>query len=141
MANARHRAMAGFSLLVWIAGTGCTTLREVPRSEYATAGEEHSIRILTADSLEYEFDYAKVSGDTLTGYRRQETTPDQPEYATLSLPLNDIQKVATRRVDWTRTGLIGGLGVLLVASVGLAAKNGGFGSEHQSNGNSGRPIP
>jgi hypothetical protein len=100
-------AAAGLALLT----LGCTSLREVPPSQFAAEPERRHVRVVTREGLLYEFDYVAVSNDSLIGYRRRETTGPAEEYATVPLPLHDIQTLASRRIDWYRTGLIGG-GVL-----------------------------
>jgi hypothetical protein len=87
---------------------GCTSLREIPRSEYAAVSERRHVRLVTRDGLVYEFDYVTVSGDTLTGYRHQDTPGAIEEYATMNVALEEVQKLSKRSIDWTRTGLIGG---------------------------------
>ena len=116
----RQRAAAVAALTVWCAASGCTTLQEIPRGQYAAAAERKAVRVMTRDSLQYEFDYAVVSNDTLTGFRRQDVGGAVPEYASLALPLDDIERLSSRRVDWYRTTLVGGVGILAVAGAGLA---------------------
>ncbi len=118
----RHRAAAIAALTAWCAASGCTTLQEIPRTEYTALNERREVRVLTRDSLSYEFDYALIRGDTLTGYRRQDQE-DQgpvPVYSSFAMPLGNVEKLSARRLDWYRTGLVGGLGVLVVAGAGLA---------------------
>ncbi len=138
----RHRRAASMAALaVWIAGSGCTALREVPRSQYSQLSDQKTIRLMTTDSLEYEFDYARISGDTLTGFRRQDVDGPAAEYASMSLPFSQIQRLSTRQVDWTRTGLVGGLGALIVAAAGLAAKSNGALGGSSSGSPPGKGIP
>lgn len=142
MQTKRHRAAAVLALTTWLAGSGCTTLREIPRSEYGQLAEQKPVQLLTTDSLEYEFDFARISGDSLTGFRRQDVEGPADEYATMSLPFSQIQRLSTRQVDWTRTGLVGGLGALIVAAAGLAAKNNGvIGGDHTTPGGGPKGIP
>lgn len=118
----RQRAAALAALTVWCAASGCTTLQEIPPGEYAAASERRAVRVMTRDSLLYEFDYATVANDTLTGYRRLEVAGPVPEYTSMALPLENIEKLSSRRVDWYRTSLIGGVGILAVAGAGLASE-------------------
>jgi hypothetical protein len=108
------------ALTVWCAASGCTTLQEIPRSEYTAADERKAVRVMTRDSLLYEFDYATIANDTLTGYRRLEVPGPVPEYTSMVVPLENVEKLSSRKVDWYRTTLIGGVGVLAVAGAGLA---------------------
>jgi hypothetical protein len=136
----RHpRAAALAALIAWGAGAGCTALKEIPRSEYTSPGEIKSVRLMTRDSLDYEFDFARVQGDSITGFRRRDEGGPAADYATLALPLQEVQRISTRQIDWPRTMLVGGLGILLVATAGLAAKNSQTGGGGDSGGGSGRP--
>src|SRR6058998_3502984 len=104
----RRRWMPIPLALAWIAGAGCTTLRELPRSEYAARPERQHVRVTTRDGLQYEFDEAHVSGDSLVGTREREAAGPVIEIATLSIPLDEIQRLSVRGIDWYRTGLVGG---------------------------------
>jgi hypothetical protein len=121
---------AGLSLLAM----GCTALREVPPSQYAAEPERRHVRVVTREGLIYEFDYVAVNGDSLVGYRRRDAAGPAEEYITVPLPLEDIQTLASRRIDWYRTGLIGG-GVLAALVVkGLSDSSSPSGDEPSSGG-------
>ena len=104
-----QRAACIAVLTAWCAASGCTTLQEIPRTEYTALNERRSVRVFTRDSLSYEFDYATISGDSLVGFRRNdvEDAGPVPEYTSLAMPLDNIEKLSARKVDWYRTGLIG----------------------------------
>ena len=135
----RAPVAAAATLWVWSVASGCTTLQTIPRSEYTAAPQRKAVRVLTRDSLSYEFDFAVVARDSLTGYRRQETGGIATEYDSLVVALEDIEQLSARRVDWYRTGLIGGVGIVAVAGAGLA-KSGVFdrGGNNGSSGSGGR---
>lgn len=119
-------------LAAWVWSAGCTTLRELPRTDYGAAPERKGVRVETRDGLVYEFDHATYDPDSLTGYRlRTELEGPVDEMAVVRIALDDVTRMRTRRVDWYRTSLIGG-GVLAgVVAVGLAkasANNGSGGS-------------
>ena len=136
----RHpRAAALAALIAWGTGAGCTALKELPRAQFTSPGELKSVRLMTRDSLDYEFDFARVAGDSITGFRRRDDAGPAADYATLAMPLQDVEKVQTRQIDWPRTMLMGGLGVLLVATAGLAANHNQTGGGGDSGGGSGRP--
>ena len=139
----RHRAASIAVLTAWCAASGCTTLQEIPRTEYTAQNERRAVRVLTRDSLSYEFDYATISGDSLVGFRRQdqEGGGPVPEYTSLAMPLDNIEKLSARKVDWYRTGLIGGLGVLAVAGAGLAKNGINGGGTESPGGNPGKGVP
>ena len=96
---------------------GCTSLREIPRDQIAVKPERKDVRVVTRAGLQYEFDFARFEGDTLVGYRRRDVEGPIPDYATLRIALDDVARVSSREVDWTRTAIIGGG----VAAVGIAA--------------------
>lgn len=113
------RPRIGF-LLACLLVSGCTSLREIPRTEYAALPERKHVRVVTNEDLVYEFDYVTVSGDTLTGFRRQETPGIVDDYASMSVPLEGVQRLSARGVDWFRTGLVGGGVIAAFVVKGLA---------------------
>jgi hypothetical protein len=102
-------------------GAGCTTLREVPPSQYAAVPERKHVRVVTRDGLRYEFDYVSVQGDSLYGYRRRDSE-DGPldQYSNFKLPLEEVSRLSQRSVDWFKTGLIGGGVVVAIVAKGLS---------------------
>jgi hypothetical protein len=114
-----RRAGSAALMLVWIAGEGCSTLREIPRGEYASVAERKNVRLTTREGLHYELDFIKVQGDSLIGYRRQDVEGPIDEFATLQVPLDDVQTLSTRGMDWKRTGIVGGGVVAVLAVLGL----------------------
>ena len=121
----RSRVECAAVLALLLAGNGCTALREIPRADYGQVRERHSVRVETRDGLVYDFDYASFTADSLTGYRSR-TEMDGPvdQTVALKLALDDVERLTTRKVDWTRTGLIGGtvLATVLVAGLNGATK-------------------
>ncbi len=51
-----------------IAFAGCTSLRQVPRSELKADSTLEKVRVATFDGYEYRFDRVEVDADTLNGY-------------------------------------------------------------------------
>lgn len=133
-----HRGPLAVMGVVWLLGSGCTTLREIPRSDYTAEPERQHVRLWTDEGLVYEFDYLKVSGDSLVGYRQRDVEGPVDEYATLSVPVRSVARLSARRVDWTRTGLIGG-GVL--AAVIVAGLNSGLGNDSGGSSGGGKVPP
>lgn len=132
-----RRFAAGLLLAVTLLSTGCTTLREIPRSEYAARPERKALRVWTSEGLEYEFDYATVAGDTLTGFRHRDVEGLLDQVAVLRFALSDIQRMSARGIDWKRTGLVGS-GVLAgVVAAGLAQSNRGSDDDGGSSGGGG----
>jgi len=119
---------------------GCTALREIPLQELGARPDRKDVRIQTREGLVYEFDFAHIAGDSLTGYRRRDTEGPIPEYATLSIALDDIAKLSARELDWVRTGLIGG-GVAAVGIVGGLASRGSGGGGGSGAGGGKPPGP
>jgi hypothetical protein len=100
--------------------TGCTSLREIPRNQYAAQPERKNVRVMTRDSLRYEFDFINVQADTLVGYRRRDIEGPADEYATVRVPLDEVAQLSSRRLDWYRTGLVGGGFIAALVARGLA---------------------
>jgi hypothetical protein len=96
-------------------------MRELPRSDYAALPERKGVRVETREGLVYEFDSATFDPDSLTGYRlRTEVEGPVDEVAMVKVALDDIVGLRTRRVDWVRTGLVGGAILAGVLAIGLA---------------------
>jgi hypothetical protein len=122
------RGWAIAMLLVWVAGGGCTALREIPRGEYAVRVHDRPIRVVTREGLSYELDTASIQADTLVGYRRKDVEGPIDEFFTLRVPLADVATISARRIDWYRTSLVGGLSVAAVVAAGAARHNSNGGS-------------
>lgn len=137
----RQRAAAAAALWVWSVASGCSSLQLIPRSEYTRLPERHGVLLMTRDSLQYEFDYAVIARDTLIGYRRQDVGGFAPDYDSLAVALEDVERLASRRVDWYRTGLIGGVGVLAVAGGGLAKSAADRARNSNGSGGGGGRVP
>jgi hypothetical protein len=124
----------------WLASSGCMALREVPRAEYAARAERKAVRVETREGLLYEFDYASIASDSLIGYRnRTEFEGPLDQVAVFKIPLDEIQRLTTRQVDWRRTCLVGGGVVAAALAVGLrqAAQHGDTGPVDNGGGGKG----
>jgi len=112
---------------LWLCATGCTSLREIPRGEYAARPERKDIRIRTRDGLIYDFDYARIQGDSLIGFHRRDVEGRFDDFASHRVALEDIDRLSSRGVDWYRTGLIGGgvLAAIVVGGLNAAGRNSG----------------
>ena len=109
-------------LAFYLAGAGCTTLREIPRGQYAAIAERKAVHVTTREGLSYEFDYASFDGDSMVGFRhRQDVDGPLDQVATVHFALDDIQHLEARGVDWYRTSLVGGGILAAVLAVGLTA--------------------
>jgi len=115
-------------LVAWAAGSGCTALREIPRSDYAARAQDRPIRVLTSEGLSYELDAAQIEADTLVGYRRRDVQGPIDEFDTVRLPLDEVATISARRIDWYRTGLIGGLSMAAIVAVALSGSRSSGGS-------------
>jgi hypothetical protein len=116
-----NRTSQTVGALLLLAACGCTSLREIPRSDYTSEPERRNVRIETREGLEYEFDFARFSADSMTGFRRIDVAGPVDTYAEVSLGYGDLSRLAMRRVDWYRTGLIGGGALVAVVAAGLSA--------------------
>ena len=108
--------------LAWL-GAGCTSLKEVPRTEYAAVPERRHVRVETREGLRYEFDYVNVQADSLYGYRRRDAEGAIDQFSTFKLPLDEVARLSQRSLDWFRTGLIGGGVVAAIVAKGLSNSN------------------
>jgi hypothetical protein len=126
-----HRGWHVAVLLAWVAGSGCTALREIPRSDYAARAQGRPIRVVTREGLNYELDEAKIEADTLVGYRRRDVQGPIDEFDTLRLPLDQVATISARRIDWYRTGLVGGLSMAAIVAVALSVHRASGGSAAQ----------
>ena len=138
----RSRALRATCAVACLFATGCTSLREIPRSEYTSRADRRNVRLVTRDGLEYEFDYAHVDGDSLVGYRRREIEGPFDDFAVLKLPLEDVTRMAARTVDWRRTSIVGGGIIAVGLATGLAVRNAtNNGSESSGGTKGGGGIP
>ena len=126
---------------IWFLGAGCTSLREIPRNQYAAKPERKNVRLETREGLVYEFDYVQVAGDSLTGFRRRDIEGPFDEYGQLAVPLDQVAKLSARGVDWYRTSLIGGGVIAAVVVAGLSASNNNNPSQGGGGGGKGPGIP
>lgn len=115
-------------------GSGCSTLVQVPRKEFASAGERKNVRIRVQSGEQYAFDKAEVSADSLKGLAYQQrlvTKADGDteidEMAThVSVPLADISTMEERRRSWkaaTRWGIGVAAASAFVVAVGTHIGN------------------
>ena len=114
-----------------LAAAGCTALRDIPRDQFAARDQRKDVHVETRDGLVYEFDFVRVKGDSLVGYRRRDVEGPIDEFATVPLPIDDVARMSARGVDWRRTSLIGGGAVAVIVAAGLSA------SAHNNNNGSG----
>lgn len=104
-----------------VAGTGCTSLREIPPSQYQQKPERQNVRVTTKEGLVYEFDFARLEGDTLVGFRQRDVPGVAQDFATLRIPLDEVSRLYARSVDWLKTGGIAAAVVAGVAVAGIAS--------------------
>lgn len=111
-----------------LGATGCATMRELPRAEYAARGERKGVVVDTREGLHYRFDHATFGPDTVFGYRLRDTEGAFEEYFSVAIPLERVEKLSVRQTSWLRTGLIGG-GVVVGAAAAVVAKRRGSASD------------
>ncbi len=133
-----RREWAVTLLVTWTLGSGCTSLREIPPGDYLERVPRRPVRVMTNDGLKYELDNASVQGDTLVGFRRKDVEGPVDEFYTVRVPLDQVATISARRIDWYRTGLVGGAVVAAVVGGGLARHNSSGGSD---TGGDGRQKP
>ena len=134
-----HRTFRGVVplLCACLLMSGCTALRELPRSEFGARPERQRVRIQTTEGLAYEFDYIQVSGDTLTGFREHEVEGPVSEVSTLRLPLDQVRVLSVHEVDWFRSGVVGGTVLAGIVAAGLSRQHSGDASGSSSGGGKG----
>jgi hypothetical protein len=91
------------------------------------------------EGLEYDFDYVRVAGDTLRGYRSGYDNDGFERMASLEVPVTEVANLSGRTVSWTRTMLVGGSIAAAVAAIGLANSSSDPDRDPNSGGGSGRP--
>jgi len=113
---------------------GCSSLVQVPRSEFAAVPERKNVRVRTQPGEEYAFDRISVSADSLSGvgYQQRLVTradgeSEIDEMAThVSVPLADVVSMEVRKRNWksaTRWGIgVAAAGAFVVA-VGSSTGN------------------
>lgn len=125
--------------------SGCSSLVQVPRAEFAAEPSRKNVVIRTDAGNQYAFDEASFSADSLMGIGYQQRTviladgqPSVEEVATrVTLALDEVSSLQEKRRDWGRTTKWC-LGILaagaFVAAVGL---NGGDDDNAQPGGGRG----
>jgi hypothetical protein len=117
------RASPGLRVLAalgWLGTAGCTTLRELPPASYATAAERKHVEVDTRDGQHHEFEFARFGSDTLVGFVPDSSEGRFEEFTEVTIPFEAVAKLSVRRVEWYRTGLIGGatLTAVVLAALG-----------------------
>jgi hypothetical protein len=111
--------------------TGCSSMVQVPRAEFAAESNRKNILVRTQAGEQFAFDQATFSADSLVGVGYQQRTviladgqPSVEEVATrVSVSLDQVTTLTEKRRDWGRTAKWG-LGIAaagaFVAAVGLS---------------------
>ena len=117
----RGRMLAALACLF---ATGCSTLHELPRAEYAAKPERKGVVVDTREGLHYKFDTARFSADSLVGQQIKDTEGSFEEFNTLAIPLESIERMQVRRTNWLITGAIAGaVAVAAIVTVASRQKN------------------
>jgi uncharacterized protein YceK len=137
------------ALAVYVTSSGCSSLVQVPRAEFAAAPVRKNVLIRTESGQQYAFDRVDVTADSLfgTGYQQQtvvrsdgETQVD--EVATLvRIPLVDITSLSERKKDWGRTTKWGVGALAAGAFVVAVGTSGGEEPEAKPGSGKGNPFP
>jgi hypothetical protein len=128
----RTRRACAVGLLVILVAGGCTSLRQVPPTDMMAGSERRDLRVDLLDGRSYEFDVVKFGADSLTGYRRRETAGDFAEYDAQPVAFGEVQRIAARRTDWYRTGLVAlgiAVGAVVIAFTQSASDDGSGGDD------------
>jgi len=121
-------------LALVVLASGCSSLVQVPRADFAAEPERKNVLIRTDLGEQYAFDRVNVTADSLfgTGYQqrtvvRSDGESQIEETATIvRLPLANITSLSEKKRDWSRT-IKWGVGALaataLVVAVGTSSGN------------------
>lgn len=131
-----RRGVAAVLAGALLGAQGCSTFREIPPTEYAARPSRDNVRVVTKDGRQWEFDSARVEGDSLKAFTRRDVEGNVDEYETHAFALSDVASLSARRIDWYRTGLIGGVSLAAVVAAGIAAH-----SHNNPTGGGGNPCP
>jgi hypothetical protein len=138
-----YRPLAAAILVLYVAATGCSSMRELPIAEVTSDSASRGMRVMTVDGLVYDFDEVTVTGDSLVGQRvRTDLEGPASVVVTHRIALADVQRAEARRMDWARTGMTAGgvLAAVLVAGLGAAIKKSSGGSSGGSSSGGGGRI-
>ena len=128
MGRGARRRLGALACLV---SCGCSTMKELPRDEYARLPERNNVRVETEAGEKYEFERVQVTADSLNGLRARTSDTPFNEYDRTSMPLSNVRRMSVRSIDWYRTGLILGVGaaVALAAILSQSQNNSGNGGD------------
>jgi hypothetical protein len=115
-------------LLLGALAAGCSSYRELPRSQWSESPRYDDVRVATVDGFEYRFDSAVVTPDTLLGFfsvSQERADAGRVWYEDVQrrhpIPRNRIVRVELVRKDPMKTALYGAgfaaAGFLLVTFV------------------------
>ena len=100
------------ALAMIVAASGCSSLVQVPRAEFAAVPVRKNVLIRTDLGEQYAFDRAVVTADSLFGTGYQQRTVIRADGESMidevttqvRLPLTGITSISERKRDWGRTG-------------------------------------
>ena len=137
------------ALAVFVTSSGCSSLVQVPRAQFAAEPVRKNVLIRTESGQQYAFDRVDVTADSLfgTGYQQQtvirsdgETQVD--EVATqVRLPLVDVTSLSERKKDWGRTTKWGVGALAAGAFVVAVGTSNGNDTEAKPGSGKGNPFP
>ena len=117
----------GLALLVAPVVSGCATMRELPREQFAARPERRHL-VVEAGGQRHRFARATFGPDSMVGYPRRPRGTDGTAGG-VRLGLDDVSRIEGRQVDWYRTSLLGGLAVGALLAALLSRSNDGSPSE------------
>jgi uncharacterized protein YceK len=99
------------ALAVFLASSGCSSLVQVPRGEFAAAPVRKNVLIRTDSGQQYAFDRVDVTADSLfgTGYQQRMVVRSDGESqidevtTDVRLPLPNITSHSDTKRTWSRT--------------------------------------
>jgi len=137
------------ALAVFLSASGCSSLVQVPRAQFAAEPTRKNVLIRTESGQQYAFDRVDVTADSLfgTGYQQQTVVRGDgetqiEEVATrIRLPLAEVTSLSERKKDWGRTTKWGLGAVAAGAFVVAVGTNNGNETEAKPGSGKGNPFP
>ena len=137
------------ALAVFATSSGCSSLVQVPRAEFAAEPVRKNVLLRTESGQQYAFDRVSVTADSLfgTGYQqrlvvRSDGESQMDEVSTdVRLPLANITSLSEKKRDWKRTTKWGVGALAAGAFVVAVGTSGGEEDEAKPGSGKGNPFP
>jgi len=137
------------ALAVFVTSSGCSSLVQVPRAEFAAEPVRKNVLIRTESGQQYAFDRVDVTADSLFGVGYQQQTVVRGDGETqvdeiasqVRIPLVEVTSLSERKKDWGRTTKWGVGALAAGAFVVAVGTSGGTEDEAKPGSGKGNPFP